>query len=455
MQGNDRSEVARRSSRVPIAVPLLVTSMDPGNDFSEVCETVVVSAHGCALRSPMKVKAGVPVHLHTREGREMMARIVDCQPISSTPQAWKLGAQLDEPANFWGLNPCPEDWNGRRHAAKANPEASAEPTLTADRLRHLVAPLLQPLQAEVAGLSEKLAQRQANPSRFEVSLSQIPPQLEQELWARLRQDLGQRSLELTRGEAQRILDSAQAAIEARISQSQEELRQHACGQLEDVAQRARALADESADAVQQHFHAALERFQQGAADAEARLAQQGEALGQALRQQAEEEHQAQRRELGRLRDKLAAEWSHIEAQLAEVDSRLGRLDDSARHLESEFDTHISGMASDLVSRTKLELENAVEAVFRQLKTRNARELGTQLDDACGRLKAVRSEVEAASAEALQELVSQTTRSFEQSLHELAQRCVEGWRRALASQLNSFAGLLGEDLRVDPSRRAGD
>src|SRR5579864_8007604 len=114
MQAHNRSDVSRRSSRVPVAVPLLVTSMDPGHDFSEVCETLVVSAHGCALRSPMKVRAGVPVHLHTKEGREMMARIVDCQPMGSTPQAWKLGAQLDQPANFWGLNPCPEDWTGRR-----------------------------------------------------------------------------------------------------------------------------------------------------------------------------------------------------------------------------------------------------------------------------------------------------------------------------------------------------
>jgi len=66
MQAQNRSEVVRRSSRLPITIPLLVTSLDPGNDFSEVCETLVVSAHGCALRSPMAVKAGVPVHFHTK-----------------------------------------------------------------------------------------------------------------------------------------------------------------------------------------------------------------------------------------------------------------------------------------------------------------------------------------------------------------------------------------------------
>ena len=68
MQEYNASSASRRSSRVPIAVPLLVTSLDPSNHFSEVCETLVVNAHGCAIRSPMEVKAGIPVHFHTKDG---------------------------------------------------------------------------------------------------------------------------------------------------------------------------------------------------------------------------------------------------------------------------------------------------------------------------------------------------------------------------------------------------
>ncbi len=44
----------RRSSRVPVKVPIRVTSMEPRAQFSEVCETLVVSAHGCALRSRLE-----------------------------------------------------------------------------------------------------------------------------------------------------------------------------------------------------------------------------------------------------------------------------------------------------------------------------------------------------------------------------------------------------------------
>lgn len=100
----------RRSSRVPFTLPMLVTSLQPGLHFSEVCETMVVNAHGCAVRSPMKLEAGVAVHLHSKEGREATAHVVDCEPIGGEQRGWRVGARLDQPDNFWGLKPCPADW---------------------------------------------------------------------------------------------------------------------------------------------------------------------------------------------------------------------------------------------------------------------------------------------------------------------------------------------------------
>jgi hypothetical protein len=97
---NSRISTLRRSSRVPITVPILVTSLDPGSRFSEVCETLVVSAHGCAMRAPMKLEAGVPLHFHSQEGRETTAQVVYCQPIGSDQQSWSLGARFDRPENF-------------------------------------------------------------------------------------------------------------------------------------------------------------------------------------------------------------------------------------------------------------------------------------------------------------------------------------------------------------------
>ena len=100
----------RRSSRVPINVPILVTSMEPGTRFSEVCETLVVNAHGCAMRSPVKLDAGVLLHFHSKEGRETTAKVIICQPLDSDRASWQLAARLDRPENFWGLTTCPSDW---------------------------------------------------------------------------------------------------------------------------------------------------------------------------------------------------------------------------------------------------------------------------------------------------------------------------------------------------------
>jgi len=466
MQAQNRSEVVRRSSRLPITIPLLVTSLDPGNDFSEVCETLVVSAHGCALRSPMAVKAGIPVHFHTKEGRQTVAHIIDCQPIGSSPEGWRLGAQLDEPDNIWGLKPTPEDWaepreqraaEGGHQLAPATKSAAAPrsqvspPQIAADKLdrqfsgdqlQRMILSQLQPLQAELAAIQERLAQREANRSRFEVSLSHIPPELEQELWGRLRQDLGQRSLQLAREESERVLKAAHAVIEDRLTKAQHELQQEASEELKSVGQRAQALADGIAEKVQQHCRIRVEQVQQQASQAEIQLKQHSEKLQQSLTQQLEEKHGAQRQEMQRLREAVAAEWSHIEAQLAEVNSRLEKLDESAQRLELDFQANAEAVARNVMSETKAELESTVEGLLQQLRAHNAQELEMQLDEACARLSRAQNEIEASISESLQARVSAAMQSFEQTMHDAAQQCVGSWKLGLARQLSSFASILG-------------
>ena len=471
MQAQNGSDVSRRSSRVPITVPLLVTSLDAGNDFSEVCETMVVSAHGCALRSPMAVKAGVPVHFHTKEGRQTVAHIVDCQPMGSTPERWRLGAQLDEPENIWGVKPCPKDWVGPTERTSAEGEQQLTPNrrgtdplrsqsgspqiaaenpkqqLTGDQLQRIVSQL-QPLQAEVAAIKERLGQREANRGRFEVSLSHIPPELEQELWARLRQDLGQRSLQLARAESERVLEAAQAAIEERLTKAQHELQQQASEELKSVGQRAQALADGITESVQHHCRIQLEQIQQHALQADSSLTRRSEELVHTLNQQLDEKHHAQLTGVQRLQDALAAQWSNIEAQLADVNSRLGKLDESAQRLEVDFQEHAEGVARDIISQAKAQLESTVDGLLQQLRAHNAQELEMQLNEASAQLNRAQNEIEASISESLQAKVSLTLQSFEHTMHDMARRNVESWQLGLARQLNSFAKTLGQQLRVD-------
>src|SRR5581483_1010725 len=89
------SKTPRRSSRIPFSIPILVTSLKPGTHFSEICETLVVNAHGCTLRSPTKLEMGAPLHFHSKEGRQTMAQVVDCRPLDKNERDWMLAARLD------------------------------------------------------------------------------------------------------------------------------------------------------------------------------------------------------------------------------------------------------------------------------------------------------------------------------------------------------------------------
>ena len=130
MQSANAVNSVRRSSRVPVTLPVVVTSLEPDKPFSEICETLVVSAHGCVMYSPVKIEAGLPVQFKRREGRATMAHVVDCQPMGSGQQGWQMGARLDRPENFWGLDACPEDWI---HLLEMHPPELSRKTLAGSR----------------------------------------------------------------------------------------------------------------------------------------------------------------------------------------------------------------------------------------------------------------------------------------------------------------------------------
>jgi chemotaxis regulatin CheY-phosphate phosphatase CheZ len=131
-----------------------------------------------------------------------------------------------------------------------------------------------------------------------------------------------------------------------------------------------------------------------------------------------------------------------------VENRLAKLDESVRRMESDFEARLAAMASEVASMTRAELEGAADVLLEQLTTRNAQTLATQLEDACTRLNHTQRRIEASVAEVLQSGMVQTMQSFERQMQESAQRCVERWSQALASQLKSVASGLGQPLRIE-------
>jgi len=474
---NTNVPTLRRSSRIPIAVPVLVTSLDPVANFSQVCETMVVSAHGCAMRSPVKLEAGVPLHFHNQEGRETTAQVVYCKPSGTDRQAWTLAASFYRPENFWGLKSCPKDWvqfpvaTGEKAAPKLvltdrqpMPEqvAAASAKIVLDRihkqisdehLKAMLAELVRPLEAEVTALKEKAAQN-ASRSRFEVSLSQIPPELEQQLEFRLRRDLGPHVLKEAREQSEQVLEAAKTAISQKTTQTHAEFRQRVSQDLQAVEQRTQALSADIAKNLREHLNRGLGEVHQEMVDAGSRLKHLSQELLQVMRQTLGEDHELRRGHLEQVQAVVKSESVRLQEQIADLDGRMAKLDESACRLESGLDKRLSQMASDTVRTVRGEMEGVLEAALNELSTRTAQEFANQLGEASSNLKVIQKGIEASVSDSLRVASADALQSFGRNMEDLAHQSLERWRVMVAGGLNSLVRTLGEKFVLEAANGDG-
>src|SRR5215472_11319052 len=498
MQSSYSPAALRRSSRVPVNVPILVTSLEPDAKFSEVCETLVVNAHGCSMKSPVRLDAGVLLHFHSKEGRETTAKVVYCEPFESD-RGWRLGARLDRPQNFWGLKTTPQDWARipapadtgdapaklvARHgqAIPASSEkipASLKSMLDnlqkqvgEERLRGLVADAMRPLLSELAELRESVARSQQpkERSKFEVSLSHIPTELQDQIEARLRKELNPRVMEEARSQSAQMLESAKKAIEKTTSVSHTEFRERVSEELRatqkrvdgisaeaekrvqgisaEMEKRVQAVSSETVSSLRDHLRREMGEFHQHVVDASNRLKHLSNELLQAQEKTLAGEHDARRKDLDLLQATVKEESARLQAQVADLDARIAKLDESANALESGLDIRLSKLASSTVSSARSQLESTVDVILQELGTRSAKELTEQVDEAAVRLGIIQKGIENAVSESMRLQAAGTLETFEKNLDELSKKSVERCRGALANGLNSLARNLGEQFRLE-------
>jgi len=101
----------RRSTRLPLEVPVLVTSLNAAEPFSVPCNTTLVNAHGCGLIVPRALAQGIQVRLEIVSAkRHTTAQVAEVVPLGGDPETWLVGLELDVPGNFWGIEYAPSDW---------------------------------------------------------------------------------------------------------------------------------------------------------------------------------------------------------------------------------------------------------------------------------------------------------------------------------------------------------
>ena len=110
--GPSRQQYAiQRSTRLRLEIPVLFASLDHNHEFSELCETIVVNAHGCGLIAHRPLEYGTPVRLEIRTSkRNATARVAEVVLLGGQPESWLIGIELDQPGNFWGIEYAPADW---------------------------------------------------------------------------------------------------------------------------------------------------------------------------------------------------------------------------------------------------------------------------------------------------------------------------------------------------------
>jgi hypothetical protein len=100
----------RRSTRLSLQIPVVITCLDPSLAFREECKTVVVNAHGCGVIVHESLKNETPVTVKlVSDGRSKKGRIVLAIPVIEN-SSWLVGLEFDSPENFWGIETPPADW---------------------------------------------------------------------------------------------------------------------------------------------------------------------------------------------------------------------------------------------------------------------------------------------------------------------------------------------------------
>lgn len=471
MHSADAPTLHRRSSRVPTAVPLLVTSLE-GKHFSDVCETLVVNAHGCAILTRVRLENGIPLHFHSKDGRETTAHVVSCQPIGSDHRNWRLGAKLDRPENFWGLRDCPKDWGLSAAAlppalaqikspnALAPHQLSGQIDQTSDavsdraareleaQMKRMITESVSPLQAEIVALKERLAQREANRSRFEVSLSSIPPELEQQIEARLRKDLGPRVLDEAREQSAHLLAAAKTTIDQRTSEVRESFRRMATEELGIVEKKAQEISALISENTQEHLRCGLQDFHKKLLDGGNSLKHLSEELLQFLQQNLNAEHNARRGDLDQLRAAVSSESKRLQEQVGSLDTRISKLDQSASSLESGLDQRLSRLSSDTVKDTRSQFESAANEALEDLSARILCLRRDQMEETNENIKTIRQEIVASASDSLKSQATDALQVFKGSMEQLARLSIERWRLKLEGGLNALTKSLNEQFRME-------
>jgi len=159
--------------------------------------------------------------------------------------------------------------------------------------------------------------------------------------------------------------------------------------------------------------------------------------------------------LGQLQKESERCQTQARALLEEKDS----VDDWIRERAAEFQKTFHDAMVETTGQIRGRLQMAVEMIgepveklrdqaaqqLQEQAARQARQLREDADEAAERLRVLRRDLETAVRESLRTQAAETAASFGREIARAAQRSVDEWRSALATNLESIAGALAQKL----------
>lgn len=371
----------RRSERVSESLPLIVRGIDLlGQPFEERTTTLAFNLHGCRYASKHHLPKNTWVTLElprSPERRNVRARVAWIQRPHSVRELFQINAELESPADLWGLEFSPQSWTRAAAAAESRTTDSIE--------------------------AEERSAAESEPT---------VPKILATYMGKLMNDMKNTSPEIPEAESGAPFVFTPAADSPLLRELRAELEREAMKAVESAASQAHEKIQRAADEIEQRRSATTEEFFQ-------RWKEEAEQMRSGAREQFSAQLSSQQNEF------LEGLKSEFEENFTRARELMGELDRKAQALRLENEAAAESASRMAQARLQIEVvEAAGEAVRGQKQQADAPK-----EDAVG--------VEATAAAWRQRLESEMTLAQGQ-WNELLQSSLDSSVQRLVGQLSEHS-----------------
>jgi hypothetical protein len=447
----------RRSERISRSVPVIVRGIDLlGQPFEERTSTLTLNFHGCRYSSKHHLPKNTWITLEVPGGaerRNLRARVAWIQRPHSVREFFQIAIELESPANIWGIESPPADWEVAEAPVGSSAEFPAQRELQASAGSGASA-----ISTTTANFTESTTADMTNDFPESGRSSQAPstpqsaPVAESPLWREWNAELERQASQAVEAAAARageqirrtaedfekVQAAARADFSAELAAKQEELLAGPISEFERGLQQSRELLselDRKAQTLRAESEAATEsasRLAQARLHAEAAEASR---LQQKPAEPSEEATVAADEAIADWRQRLESEMALARTQWNELlqsslDSSMERLvrqlsghsQEVLRDAEQKLSERFAELRQPL-GQMSTEARETISSVKSALEEEVARARSSlaEIERAAGRMKEYSNQLEAASHDTLNELHRRLENILEAQSDEMNRR----------------------------------